>query len=222
MITPFSACFFFFNDTATTEIYTLSLHDALPISLDQGHPRPHTGRHVREHRVCRREVDRRVVARERRGEPLRACPRVRRGQHRADFVSGGARLRDDDAPHAPVPDERESHARTSVATASACRLRASCTYSSTPRSRSAFAIRSPAVWASWIEPGPTSSGAPQFERWGTSVVKPTTHVSKPGRAVSRTGGVALRYSIRARPRTAPSSNARTGAASGTGRMCSPA
>src|SRR2546426_2705967 len=26
--------FFFFNDTATTEIYTLSLHDALPISLD--------------------------------------------------------------------------------------------------------------------------------------------------------------------------------------------
>src|SRR2546422_2549776 len=28
-----SCCiFFFFNDTATTEIYTLSLHDALPIS----------------------------------------------------------------------------------------------------------------------------------------------------------------------------------------------
>src|SRR2546423_4359283 len=26
------AYFFFFNDTATTEIYTLSLHDALPIS----------------------------------------------------------------------------------------------------------------------------------------------------------------------------------------------
>src|SRR2546430_5581645 len=28
--------FFFFNDTATTEIYTLSLHDALPISLRCG------------------------------------------------------------------------------------------------------------------------------------------------------------------------------------------
>src|SRR3712207_9040148 len=28
--------FFFFNDTATTEIYTLSLHDALPICLAQG------------------------------------------------------------------------------------------------------------------------------------------------------------------------------------------
>src|SRR2546427_6536436 len=27
--------FFFFNDTATTEIYTLSLHDALPISYLQ-------------------------------------------------------------------------------------------------------------------------------------------------------------------------------------------
>src|SRR2546430_12842815 len=26
--------FFFFNDTATTEIYTLSLHDALPISTE--------------------------------------------------------------------------------------------------------------------------------------------------------------------------------------------
>src|SRR2546423_9382776 len=32
MTTPHSSfVFFFFNDTATTEIYTLSLHDALPI-----------------------------------------------------------------------------------------------------------------------------------------------------------------------------------------------
>src|SRR5260221_11401611 len=31
----FSATFFF-NDTATTEIYTLSLHDALPISITNG------------------------------------------------------------------------------------------------------------------------------------------------------------------------------------------
>src|SRR5256885_12276843 len=28
--------FFFFNDTATTEIYTLSLHDALPILSEDG------------------------------------------------------------------------------------------------------------------------------------------------------------------------------------------
>src|SRR6266404_3329465 len=33
--------FFFFNDTATTEIYTLSLHDALPISPDDGNPHKH-------------------------------------------------------------------------------------------------------------------------------------------------------------------------------------
>src|SRR5256885_3807940 len=32
----FSFFFFFFNDTATTEIYTLSLHDALPISRVRG------------------------------------------------------------------------------------------------------------------------------------------------------------------------------------------
>src|SRR5258708_16272213 len=33
--------FFFFNDTATTEIYTLSLHDALPIFfLGRGFPDP--------------------------------------------------------------------------------------------------------------------------------------------------------------------------------------
>src|SRR2546430_10941122 len=30
--------FFFFNDTAPTEIYTLSLHDALPISSSALHP----------------------------------------------------------------------------------------------------------------------------------------------------------------------------------------
>src|SRR2546422_3609666 len=39
-----SSFFFFFNDTATTEIYTLSLHDALPISRRSGEP---TGRRSR-------------------------------------------------------------------------------------------------------------------------------------------------------------------------------
>src|SRR2546428_8923401 len=32
----FEYCIFFFNDTATTEIYTLSLHDALPICPPDG------------------------------------------------------------------------------------------------------------------------------------------------------------------------------------------
>src|SRR5437588_3762632 len=40
-VTLFSHLSFFFNDTATTEIYTLSLHDALPIltwlDVEQGH-----------------------------------------------------------------------------------------------------------------------------------------------------------------------------------------
>src|SRR6267142_2778187 len=34
--TPNSMLFFFFNATATTEIYTLSLHDALPIAARAG------------------------------------------------------------------------------------------------------------------------------------------------------------------------------------------
>src|SRR5205085_11410826 len=48
--------FFFFNHTATTEIYTLSLHDALPI-----YHRPHQ---LRAHRGgARRPVDHRIIER---------------------------------------------------------------------------------------------------------------------------------------------------------------
>src|SRR2546430_13525043 len=44
--------FFFFNDTATTEIYTLSLHDAIPIcSAGAGRRRRELERHCRRHRV---------------------------------------------------------------------------------------------------------------------------------------------------------------------------
>src|SRR5205814_6847411 len=57
--------FFFFNDTATTEIYTLSLHDALPIY------QPHHLRRTEDARVRQRE------------------PRSQ--NHRAD-VLGGRRL----------------------------------------------------------------------------------------------------------------------------------
>src|SRR2546421_6078878 len=39
--------FFFFNDTATTEIYTLSLHDALPIYLAQDPLCQRSRRHCR-------------------------------------------------------------------------------------------------------------------------------------------------------------------------------
>src|SRR5689334_24547260 len=48
----FTLCmFFFFNDTATTEIYTLSLHDALPICGRRG--RCCRGRESRLRRGCR-------------------------------------------------------------------------------------------------------------------------------------------------------------------------
>src|SRR2546427_7468411 len=51
MRTPASLLFFFFNDTATTEIYTLSLHDALPISGSRA-PAAH-GRHDASSSTCR-------------------------------------------------------------------------------------------------------------------------------------------------------------------------
>src|SRR3989442_10947928 len=57
MHTLYVILFFFFNDTATTEIYTLSLHDALPIYREEPH-QPH------------REV-------ERRRRPDRAAPQRR-------------------------------------------------------------------------------------------------------------------------------------------------
>src|SRR5437879_11117290 len=48
-----SLLFFFFNHTASTEIYTLSLHDALPISV-----RPREGRVHRRHRTPCRKIRR--------------------------------------------------------------------------------------------------------------------------------------------------------------------
>src|ERR1035441_9284116 len=45
----FSFFFFFFNDTATTEIYTLSLHDALPISSRRHLHRGHEARQACDH-----------------------------------------------------------------------------------------------------------------------------------------------------------------------------
>src|SRR5256885_15508442 len=62
--------FFFFNDTATTEIYTLSLHDALPISHpvgdgDLGEAGLGEGGHVRQHgqALCRGHTQRADLAR---------------------------------------------------------------------------------------------------------------------------------------------------------------
>src|SRR2546426_12273538 len=57
--------FFFFNDTATTEIYTLSLHDALPICAP--------GLHLRRHRARRAERERPRAAR---GGPPTPAPHL--------------------------------------------------------------------------------------------------------------------------------------------------
>src|SRR3989440_10938322 len=43
LLSDLTLLFFFFNDTAPTEIYTLSLHDALPISGALRQPRRHHG-----------------------------------------------------------------------------------------------------------------------------------------------------------------------------------
>src|SRR5205085_10108566 len=66
----FSSClvFFFFTDPATTDIYTLSLHDALPISdrMEQ-----------RVVQVCRRRVGVAVDARTHLGEVVKVVGRAR-------------------------------------------------------------------------------------------------------------------------------------------------
>src|SRR3712207_8102724 len=64
--------FFFFNDTATTEIYTLSLHDALPIS--RGGRRP---RHAVPARVDRSHVRRSEPPPGPLGSPSRQASRAR-------------------------------------------------------------------------------------------------------------------------------------------------
>src|SRR3712207_8489637 len=55
-------CFFFFNDTATTEIYTLSLHDALPISA-RAHGHERDRRHRLHRLVLPRGLPRRLLLR---------------------------------------------------------------------------------------------------------------------------------------------------------------
>src|SRR6266446_10431624 len=76
---PFFFLFFFFNDTATTEIYTLSLHDALPISTDERRNRRPGARLDATLEV---EVGRR--AEEQRGHPVAGEP----GAERRETVGG--------------------------------------------------------------------------------------------------------------------------------------
>src|SRR5256886_17138299 len=89
--------FFFFNDTATTEIYTLSLHDALPISpipFDRDGARDVIyHQHVGVYAYTREALDRWVrlaPAPEERWERLGpAAAALARDPHRGGVVSGG-------------------------------------------------------------------------------------------------------------------------------------
>src|SRR5256886_15648401 len=102
VVNNLNCSFFFFNDTATTEIYTLSLHDALPISdvsqppVRDGSPRPDL------HRMTVQPVDRRkavfvggVIADEHRRPPPERLL-LHELQHRHPLVLSG-RLHFDDA-----------------------------------------------------------------------------------------------------------------------------
>src|SRR3712207_2006069 len=103
--------FFFFNDTATTEIYTLSLHDALPIWVAGPGQRVREGRTRRGRGGGPRTLPGRP--RRRRGKRLRA-PRQRAHQSRTQGRST-RRLREGDRPvrkARPQRDGRQSQART--------------------------------------------------------------------------------------------------------------
>src|SRR5258707_2267326 len=69
--------FFFFNDTATTEIYTLSLHDALPIFAERHGRARHPGQvqaQARGHPLGRHRRREGRLGRRRRSR-TRGCPR---------------------------------------------------------------------------------------------------------------------------------------------------
>src|SRR2546429_3269308 len=77
--------FFFFNDTATTEIYTLSLHDALPICV---RPRAEHGRPVQDSRRRRERRARAGEARSQLGQHRRSAVRTDRKSTRLNSSHG--------------------------------------------------------------------------------------------------------------------------------------
>src|SRR5690348_18115061 len=78
-----SSFFFFFNDPPPTEIYTLSLHDALPICVQR------EGRTAQARRVVRRAVQRRAVRR------FRAAAQERCRREGVEEVHHAQRRRED-------------------------------------------------------------------------------------------------------------------------------
>src|SRR3712207_8031716 len=82
--------YFFFNDTATTEIYTLSLHDALPIFVDQHHEVPWSGLEaldVLDEEQRLEQADRELVVEVALGHVDRALRRGRSEEHTSELQS---------------------------------------------------------------------------------------------------------------------------------------
>src|SRR3712207_7882104 len=79
--------FFFFNDTATTEIYTLSLHDALPIFGGPGGSTTTTGSAVLIRRMPEREVPKRFVATSSYWYVVAGCRPLRSEEHTSELQS---------------------------------------------------------------------------------------------------------------------------------------
>src|SRR3712207_9133588 len=77
MIIHVLSFFFFFNDTATTEIYTLSLHDALPIFLLV----------LEERAVQRRDEPARVALAELLGADILRHEQLRSEEHTSELQS---------------------------------------------------------------------------------------------------------------------------------------
>src|SRR2546427_10041159 len=91
-----SVFIFFFNDTATTEIYTLSLHDALPISAPmvaarRAPPERRAGGRAADSRRCRRGESargaRRTAKRTCRRAATAAPRRARSEEHTSELQS---------------------------------------------------------------------------------------------------------------------------------------
>src|SRR6266540_5369462 len=103
-------CFFFFNDTATTEIYTLSLHDALPIWRDPPTCAPGDRRWLDLHVLADAgRLHHAVPRRERRLHRQRHLPQRPRA-HEQPAVRGCVRNRAAHH-HGDLPHARETHGR---------------------------------------------------------------------------------------------------------------
>src|SRR5258708_33459596 len=82
MYTNDNLTFFFFNDTATTEIYTLSLHDALPILNNRGEERSTHG-----HTVCQDSSELTQVRNRLDPTPMRPRELPRSEEHTSELQS---------------------------------------------------------------------------------------------------------------------------------------